>query len=147
MRSYSRIGFLCVSASRRWSLRILRVSASPRQKSRRTLAQGPCQHLQVVGQTGVDAQRGRWFEPAMHHAVLAPRIVAGAVTFPGRLGHQAFECLVMAVRDEITGAFPALHVIGGVSPCRAREVVLATEELEVERSLAHSVLFGDAGEV
>src|ERR1017187_8768738 len=72
--------------------------------------------------TGVAAQRGRWFEPAMPNAVLAPRIGAWAVTFPGRLGHQAFECLVMAVRDEITGAFPALHVIGGVSPGCAREI-------------------------
>src|ERR1035438_3358467 len=104
------------------------------------LSQGPCQHLQVVGQTGVDAQRGRGFEAAMYHAVLAPRVVAGAVTFPGRLGHQAFKCLVMTVRDQIARALPALHVIGGVTPGGTREVVFTPEKLKVERSLSHGVL-------
>src|SRR5580658_10676250 len=43
------------------------------------LAQAPFEHLEIVGDARIDAQRGRRLIPAMHHAVLAPRVVALAI--------------------------------------------------------------------
>src|SRR5215470_8211996 len=80
------------------------------------LAQHPCQHLQVVGYTRIDAESRRWFESAMHHAVLASRVVAFAVGLPRRLRHKRFESLVVAVRDQIARAFPTLHVVSRIAP-------------------------------
>src|SRR5437868_5990091 len=65
------------------------------------LAQRPGQHFQIVGQPDVDPERGRWFESAVHHTVLATRIVAGAVALPRSLRHQRFEGLIVPVGDQI----------------------------------------------
>src|ERR1035437_7375694 len=112
-----------------------------------SLLQGPGQHFEVVGQTDIDAEGRRGFVPAMHHAVVATRIVPVAVAFPGRLRHEIFEGLVVAVGDQIAGAFPALDVIGRVAPGGAGQVALALEELQVDGGLADGEALGQAIDV
>src|SRR5215831_17361332 len=93
------------------------------------LLQRPCEHLQVVGDADVYAQRRARLKPAVHHAVLAARVIALAVALPGSLRHQTFECLIVAVRDQIAGALPTFDVVGRIAPRRARHLTLALEEL------------------
>src|SRR5271170_3274431 len=81
------------------------------------LPESPREHPNAIGEGRVDHQRGRRLEAAMRHAMIAARIaVAGAVLFPGCFGHEGFEGLVVPVCDEVAGALPALHVVGGIAP-------------------------------
>src|SRR5262245_29299749 len=61
------------------------------------LAELPHQHLQAVAQLLVDAQGGGRLVAAMHHAILAARVLAVAVFLPGRVVHQPVEGLMMLV--------------------------------------------------
>src|ERR1017187_1265591 len=111
------------------------------------LSQHPCQHLEIVGHAGVDAVGNRRLEAAVHHAVLATRVVAGAVAFPRRTRHQILERLVLPVGDQVARTLPALDVVSGIAPSGARQLAPALQEFHVQRGLANRVFRGDAVEV
>ncbi len=50
------------------------------------------------------------------------------VVFPRRLGHQLFKGVVVAVRDQVARAFPALDVVGWIAPGGAGKFLIALEE-------------------
>ena len=66
----------------------------------------------------------------MHHAVVTARVVAAAIILPRGLGHEFFERPVVAVRDQVARALPALRVVVRSPPRRALEVALTLEEGE-----------------
>src|SRR6185312_11699953 len=73
---------------------------------------------------------------AMHHAVGAFLVVAGAVSVPIGLFHQLLEALGIAFAQEIAGTLPAEIVARRIAPRRAVIVLVAGEEIEKERRLA-----------
>src|SRR5947209_5475643 len=75
-----------------------------------TLGQLPRQHLERVAPLRVHAQGRRRLVATVHHAVLAPRVLAVAVLLPRRLFDQVVECLVVLVGDQVARALPAFDV-------------------------------------
>src|SRR5260370_29999610 len=57
----------------------------------RSLGQLPSQHLEYIADLGIGANGGGRLEAAVHQAVLAARVVAGAVVFPDGVLHQVVE--------------------------------------------------------
>src|SRR6185312_16210701 len=77
---------------------------------------------------------------AMHHAVGALLVIAGAVAVPIGLLHQLAEALGIAFAEQVAGALPAEHVARRVAPGRAAIGLVAGEEVEEERRLGEAPL-------
>src|SRR5882762_8607104 len=79
---------------------------------------------------------GRRLVAAVHHAVTALLIAAAPpVVLPARGLEKLLEGRRVPLLEEIAGPLPAEHVVGGIAPGRALEVLLAHEELEEQRRL------------
>src|SRR5207244_1205386 len=70
---------------------------------------------------------------AMHHAVRATRVTAGAVGLPVGALVEVAQAADVAVGEQVTGAAPALDRVGRHRPGRAAVLALALEELVEER--------------
>src|SRR6185312_2881684 len=73
---------------------------------------------------------------AMHHALGAFLVIAGAVGIPIGLAHQLGEGLGIALAEQIARALPAEIVARRVAPGRAVVALVAGEEVEEQRGLA-----------
>src|SRR5437764_178293 len=73
--------------------------------------------------------RGRLIT-AVHHALGAFLVIAGAVGIPVRLFHQLLEALRIALTEEVAGTLPAEIVARRVAPRRAVIGLIAGQEIE-----------------
>src|SRR3546814_47237 len=83
--------------------------------------------------------RGR-LVAAMHHAVGALLVVAGAVAVPVRLFHEFLEAGSVSLAQQIAGSLPAEDIARGIAPGRASVLLVAGEEVEKHRGLAETPL-------
>src|SRR6201982_692429 len=77
-------------------------------------------------------RRGR-LEPAVDAAMLAARVVAGAVGLPLHPLEQRLVRREDPVGEEVARALPAVRVARDRAPWRARELALPGEEVLVDR--------------
>src|SRR5262249_43495260 len=86
----------------------------------------------------LDARRRRegscGLEAAVDRAVLAARVVAGAVHLPLDAFHQGLVGGEDPVREQVARALPAVRVARDRAPRRARQLPLAGEEVLVQRA-------------
>src|SRR3546814_11138315 len=78
--------------------------------------------------------RGR-LVAAMHHAVGALLVVAGAIAVPVRLFHEFLEAGSVSLAQQIAGSLPAEDIARGIAPGRASVLLVAGEEVEQHRGL------------
>ena len=79
---------------------------------------------------------GGGFIAAMHHALGALLVVAGAVPLPLGLLHEPLESGGVALTQKIAGPLPAEDVARGVTPRRTAILLVAGEEIEEKGGLA-----------
>src|SRR5712671_6488962 len=91
---------------------------------------------------GIDHRRR--LVAAMHHAIGALLVIAGAVAIPIGVVHEFAEALGVALAEEIAGALPAEHVARRIAPWRAAVVLVAGEEIEEQRRLGEAPALADA---
>ena len=97
------------------------------------LSDGRPERFQGMSDGVVDGGR---LVAAMGHAVGAFFIIAGAVFVPVRGFHQFLEGRGETLAQEIAGALPAEDIAGRVAPGRAVILLIAGEEIEIERRVA-----------
>src|SRR4029450_7632552 len=73
---------------------------------------------------------------AMRHAVGAFLVVPGAVVVPVGLGHELLERGGVALGEEIARPLPAKDIPGRITPRRAAILLIAGEEIEIQRGMA-----------
>ena len=101
--------------------------------SRAHAAQADRQRLQRVAHGILHGGR---LVAAMHHAVGALLVIAGAVRVPVRLVHQLAKRLRVAFAEQIAGALPAEDVARRIAPRRALVFLVAGEKIEEQARLA-----------
>ena len=79
--------------------------------------------------------RGR-FEAAVHHAVGALFVIAGAVRVPVGFFHQLAKRSRVAFAEQIAGTLPAEHGARRIAPRRAAVFLVAGQEIEEQARLA-----------
>ena len=68
----------------------------------------PFDHFESVAQPAIHAQgRGR-LESRVHHAVLAPGVIAVSIVLPGSLGQEVAEGRMMRIGDQVARALSSL---------------------------------------
>lgn len=98
-----------------------------------------------VARLGFDAESAAWFIAAVDHAVLAARVEGlafhHAVFVPWRILEKSPIAGVVGIRHEVARSLPAFHIARGNRPCRAGEIAIASEEIEVDRRAEEGVFF------
>src|SRR6185437_6809725 len=78
---------------------------------------------------------GRRFIAAVHHALGAFLVIAGAVGIPVRFLHQLLEALRIALAEQVAGTLPAEIIARRIAPRRAAIALIAGEEIEEQARL------------
>src|SRR3990167_2579990 len=86
------------------------------------LAETPLGHLKHIGNAFNAFSYDACLKAAVHHAVLTPGVLAGAVILPVCVFHKLLVGRIVFVGYHIAGALPAEGVSGGISPGGDRKV-------------------------
>src|SRR5690606_13538051 len=75
---------------------------------------------------------------AVHHAIGAFFVIAGAVIIPIRLPHHLIERLRIPFAEKVARALPAEHRPGRITPGRTAVLLIAGKEIEKEARLVEA---------
>src|SRR5262249_34565017 len=104
------------------------VSEAPGDRGRHGIAEAAPRGERVV--------HGRRLVAAVHHAVAALLVAtAPPIVFPARGLEHLLKGRGVSFLQEVAGPLPAEHVVRGIAPRSALEVLLAHEELQEQRRL------------